>query len=119
MNKSKARILSIFVVLLVMLASNCMATELRKNGYDIDVFWKQSGKKLKVWGDVGRGRSCRQLNLSIIFSNSNDSGSAHLEAAIQNYSPKSRNTYKAYETVYLKKYRKHWHVESVDTECLQ
>ena len=119
-NKNKSIMFSVVVILLVMLVSNCMAKEFKKNGYNIDIFWKQSGDRFKMWGDVEKGKSCKQLNLSIFFSNSKDSGSAHLEAAINNYSSTSRGTYRAKDKVYVsKKYRKYWHVDSIYTDCLQ
>jgi hypothetical protein len=111
-----------FVILptTLVIPDNCKAEQFVIDGYSVAINWKQSGKKMEVWGGVQKGRSCRQLNLSIFLQNSQDPGLAHMEAAIKNYNANGRNSYEAYDTVYQNVHdRKYWHVDQVYVNCLQ
>ena len=113
-------IVSVIVVCGTFFSSNSMAERFTKDGYEIEILWKQQKDRLNVWGNVRGGKACQQLNLSLYFANSKDSGSGHAEAAIKNYRPSGRNNYKAMdEKVYVdKRARKHWHVDSIYINCL-
>lgn len=93
--------------------------EFKKKGYDIEVFWEQKQDTLKVWGEIDEGKKCNQLNLSIFFDNSKDSGSGHVEAAITEYNPSRFNKFKASDKVYVNpSFKNHWHVSSIYINCL-
>ena len=97
----------------------CRAEQFAVDGYNITIKWKQSGKKMSIWGNVERGRNCKQLNLSVFLQNSKDPGLAHFEAAIKNYRSSGRNSYEAYDTVYQNIHdRKNWHVDQIYANCL-
>ncbi len=121
--KVKNRFASIIILIflsLVFIASNCFAVDFKKDGYVVRIYWKQKNNDFQVWGDVQSGMKCKQLNLSLFFANSKDSGSAHVEAAIRNYTSGPPMRYKASDKVYINnRYRKNWHVDSIYTECLQ
>ena len=92
------------------------------NGYAIDVYWKQSKRKMKVWGRVKGGKSCKQLNLSIWLLNSRTDGRAHVSATMKKYNSKSsNNNYKAIDSSVSSKstHKNRWHIDEIYTNCLQ
>ena len=118
--KRRIGIISAIVLSLITITSNCLAVDFKKDGYVIGIQWKQKFNTFEAWGDVEGGMKCKQLNLSVFFANSKDSGSAHVEAAIENYTPGSPMRFKASEKVYVDiRYRNKWHVDSIYAECLQ
>ena len=113
-------VLCVIVVCGMFFSNNCLAERFTKDGYEIEILWKQKKDRLKVWGQVRGGEACQQLNLSLFFANNQDTGSGHVEAAIKNYRPSGRNNYRAMdEKVYVnKRARKNWHVDAIYVNCL-
>jgi hypothetical protein len=91
------------------------------NGYEITVVHQQEGEKeLWAWGNVHGGKTCKQLNLSIFFRNSQESNIARVDAAIKDYLPAYYTKYKAADKIYASKSAKqYWFVDSISTKCLK
>ena len=99
-----------------------------KDGHEIEILWKQKGKKkLTAWGGgiSGGKRTCKQMNYSIRFKNSESHRSAYVDGYIKDYRPTGRNTFKGSDDIY-KRSRKFaqrsaknaWYVRSYSIDCL-
>lgn len=113
-------LLTIFVIGLILVnASISIANEFHVDGHLVNIMWKQKKDEFKAWGGVEKGQRCKQLNISVYFTNSKDSRSAHIEAAMKNYSPNFRNAFEGSDKIYVSsKYSKYWHVDSIYFKCL-
>lgn len=103
------------------------AKRFHKNGHEIEILWKQKGKKLKAWGKITGGEStCVQMNLSVYFKNSESGSSAHIDTTINNYRPTGRNNYSGQDKPYLpknnsfhsKSTQNKWYVKNYYLNCL-
>lgn len=96
------------------------AKRFHKNGYEIEILWKQKGyKQLRVWGKITGGKkTCKQMNYVIRFKNSENGHSAYVNGFINNYRPTGRNHYRAKDDISKNSYDKCWYVSSYQFDCL-
>lgn len=96
------------------------AKRFHKNGHEIEILWKQKGKKqLRVWGKITEGKkTCKQMNYTIRFKNSENGYSAYVNGFINNYRPTGRNNYKASDDISPTSHKKSWYVTSYEIKCL-
>jgi hypothetical protein len=124
--------ITIFLLLILTMVltdnSNAHAKKFNKDGYEIEILWKQKGtKKIVAWGKISEGKKeCVQMNYTIYFRNSELGTQAKIEGNINNYRPNGRNTFKAEVAIYkdyrnksIKKSSKNaWYVKSYYLDCL-
>lgn len=120
-----------FISFFMLIFSSCVsiayAKRFHKDGHEIEILWKQKGKKLKAWGKITGGEStCVQMNLSIYFKNSVSGRSAHIDTTINNYRPSGRSNYSGQDKLYLpknnsfhsKSTKNKWYVDDYYLKCL-
>ena len=95
--------------------------EFQKNGFNIDIHWKQMhNRELKVWGEIEGNKNCKQVNISISFDNTKKSTAiGWVETFIKNYRKGSTRRFKVTDGVNAKSYmKKHWFIDSIYIKCL-
>lgn len=111
----------LFSLVIVLIGSQLVqAKRFHKDGHEIEIMWKQKGdRELRVWGKITGGRNtCKQMNYTIRFQNSENGRSAYVNGFINNYRPNGRNNYKASDDIYNNPKEKSWYVTSYGFECL-
>ncbi len=95
------------------------AKKFHKRGHEVEILWKQKGSVMRVWGTVTDGeKSCKQMNYSIYFKNSETGSRAHVQGFIHNYRPSGRNNYKASDKISSTSHKKNWYVDDYYLDCL-
>ena len=101
-------------------ASDCPAQKFESNGYEVELFWKVKGTRLKMWGDIERGRACERINVRAQLVNHRYERAlyADLDAQVKRaHSPTSRSVFKGEDEIYNNRYKKGWHVYYLDVSC--
>lgn len=94
------------------------AKKYTSNGYEVEVNWKVKGKYLRVWGDVEKGRICKQLNVYVNLRNSKYKYSRRIDTYIRKeHSPKGRSIFSGKVSVRDNKHKKGWFVSYLDVDC--
>ena len=108
-----------FAVIIIVSAfsSPCSAIEINKDGFEIEIYYKEKGDGMHVWGNVEKGRSCKQLTLEIFLENTDSKELSRVIAGIKNYSG-GRSPYKGKDELYRGGKKKKWFIDDVYLKCL-
>ncbi|MCF8057630.1 MAG: hypothetical protein K9K37_13465 [Desulfocapsa sp.] len=92
---------SIFIlIILVFISTNNALSQqeqkLQKNGYEIDVIWKEkNNNELELSGKiVGGNKNCNKLNFEFYIKNSFSGESVRFGGFLFNYRPEGKNNFK-------------------------
>ncbi|MBU0946653.1 MAG: hypothetical protein KJ804_11820 [Proteobacteria bacterium] len=96
-----------------------LAKKFHEDGHEIEILWKQKGEQLRTWGKITGGKTtCKQMNYTISFQNSENGSYARVHGFINNYRPIGRNNFRASDKIYNTSHDKSWYVTSYDINCL-
>jgi hypothetical protein len=106
-------LLSVFIAEL-----DCRAAKFEYEGYEVEVFWKVRGKNLNVWGDIEKGKRCKQLNVYVHLRNNRYHSRASIDTSVRKeHFPKGRSIFSGQSKIRDNGYKDGWFVDRLSVTC--
>lgn len=120
----KRIILVLLLSFTILLPTTLLAKTHKVGPYEVSIGWKQSGKKIKIWGKVNKGKNCNNLKVKIDLRNARNHDHAHIEDRIDSYRTSNVNAFSGKDrsvTPSNSKYdinsKKYWKLDRLSITC--